>query len=166
MEKLVAYEPDGREEGWLTPASNGEWYRRSDVDQRIAKLEAEKSLFDARLREMRRALDDTDEMRVQAEAKLGRLEKEAWSTVNEFRGSLGAYENELRTIMGNTNFHCLEFRRDNLAHILSDQPKVLAVHDGTHHIDPCGQLWNVEAKDHHTRPIETVTVILEKKGGE
>jgi len=131
MEKLVAYEPDGREEGWLTPASNGEWYRRSDVDQRIAKLEAEKSLFDARLREMRRALDDTDEMRVQAEAKLGRLEKEAWSTVNELRGSLGAYENELRTIMGNTNFHCLEFRRDNLAHILSDQPKVLAVQEVT-----------------------------------
>ena len=124
-----------------------------DKDKRIAELEAQ-------LAQAEMKLDRTTALFIKAEAKLGRLEKEAWSTVNELRGSLGAYENELRTIMGNTNFHCLEFRRDNLAHILSDQPKVLAVVEEICALDPqhghCTPFTSYDIPD----DVEKVTIIV------
>lgn len=52
-------------------------------------------------------------------AQLAIVSKVCRSVVNELKGTLGAFEMDLRTVMGNTNFHCLEQRRDQLDAILS-----------------------------------------------
>ena len=45
------------------------------------------------------------------------LEAARWVNL-ELRGSLGAFEHELRVAMGNTNFHCLSQRSEKLALLL------------------------------------------------
>ena len=54
--------------------------------------------------------------------RLEALSIPARKVVNELKGTLGAYERDLRTIMGNTNFHCLELRRDEMEYALNPPP--------------------------------------------
>ena len=115
--KLV---PDAIGGPYMLANGSGAWVKADEALAKIAELEET-------LKSRMETTDNFCSRAVAAEAKLAMVANASRSLVNEVGGSFNAYEMDLRSIMGNTNYHCIVNRRDQLAAILSDTEPPLAV---------------------------------------